>query len=270
MDALVAGSVYGIGSQVCPGMEIHPCTIAYIQSLVRPYAEALKPADSVGGIVQWIPLVFQDDSEKLVQLKMIRRVRRELVKLGQDHNLVTDNDPISLRCSKDSIIEYLLAKILELSGHMACDMNDHVVFPWDVQQAIYQDEHLSQMFRITPDDKLLPISVVVCTDKILHMLSEEFVAGLLVFSDIVKHNFHVSFNDIEINYLTKPKGNRFIKGASPERYTVDVCDKIYTFNSSDFMQGFATGALWANVDHHNYWKDLRDYKESEEGVQMTF
>lgn len=34
-----------------------------------------------------------------------------------------------------------------------------------------------------------------------------------------------------------------------------------TFVTPDFMQGFATGALWAGVDNHLYWSELVEHIE---------
>lgn len=58
-------------------------------------------------------------------------------------------------------------------------------------------------------------------------------------------------------------------------FTVEVNGVTYCFNTPDFMQGFATGALWTNMDHHLYWKNLISYMinlETQErvGTPITF
>lgn len=41
-----------------------------------------------------------------------------------------------------------------------------------------------------------------------------------------------------------------------KNFTVIIGETLYTFVSPEFMQGFATAAQWAGLDHHQYWKDL--------------
>jgi len=53
----------------------------------------------------------------------------------------------------------------------------------------------------------------------------------------------------DFNYLSDPDG----------QYSVIVMGRQYFFNDPEFMQGFATGALWAGIDHHQYWSDLKSY-----------
>jgi len=41
-------------------------------------------------------------------------------------------------------------------------------------------------------------------------------------------------------------------------YKITIGNNDYGFDNVEFLQGFASGANWNNVDHHKYWKNLYD------------
>ena len=61
MDALTFEFITTVGSQLWALSTYHPTTIAYIQILLTPYAEALGQAQDVESIRQWVPLALKGE-----------------------------------------------------------------------------------------------------------------------------------------------------------------------------------------------------------------
>ena len=98
----------------------------------------------------------------------------------------------------------------------------------------------------------------------------DFVSGLLLFSLVSGVDFQPTMfgAPFDSNYMfNSPRYN----GHLQSKYSLLINNNKCYFNNPDFMQGFSTGSLWANLDHHNYWSDLRDYSDgSNDGVAITF
>jgi hypothetical protein len=264
MNALTSETIIHVCSQVHPNLICHPTSIAYIQSLLKPYAEAIEVATDIDGITQWIPLAFPGELSKHATAEMIKAVAK--LEIAEDEN----NDPKAVSAAKVATIEYLVAEILELSGNRTREILDSTIFPWDIQTSAALDEELSKVLGITTDQTQLPVTVTVGPQQFTHMLSEEFTLGLLLFSDptVGNHNFNITMFGAPLpsSYMVptlETEENRLPRLLIPNgetdidtRYTVDVGVHKYGFDSPDFMQGFSTGALWAGVDHHKYWKNL--------------
>lgn len=270
MATYTSETVTRVMSEVDPQQTIHPTTVAYVQQVLKPYDDALMGA-TAEAIEQWVPQAFPGELSKHAQ--------RDLDKAKAD----TENEtPLDTR-AKNAVLEYLLAEILEQSANRARDYRDSTILPWDVQAAIGNDTDLSQMFGLTKEHKLLPITVTIGPQKFTHEVSAEFLGGLLLFSDkhVGHHDFGVEMFDVPFptDYMvredadTNPSRFHFTAG-DKSHYSVVVNDEVYGFITPDFMQGFATGAMWATVDHHNYWKDLTQYAlgENDEiiGTIVTF
>lgn len=244
VGALTSASINIVQLEIYPRLICHETTVGYLQILLTPYEEAIRPAINIDQIKEWIPQAFPEELAK-----------HALSDVSKAQAKNWDNDK-QLEFVKEAVIEYLLAEILELGGRNTDNSHDIFILPWDIQLGIGHDDELSQIFNITPDDKNLPISIKIeNNDEFIHMVNEYFLAGLSLFCA-------VSINDIKISMFGVPfttdyittQGNRFIRQNTS--YTVEVGGIIFGFNNPDFMQGFITGALWTNVDHHVYWKNL--------------
>lgn len=276
MNTLTADFITHVGSQVHPDNKYHASTIAYVQTLLKPYAEAIETATSVDGIAQWVPLALPGELAKHANSEMNKFVGK--VRNGED----TTRDEVT--AAKTAVIEYLIAEILELAGNETRNAYDVTSFPWDVQLGIAKDEELSKMFGVVLGTDTLPVTVSVGPQKFTHMLSFDFVAGLLLFShpSVDNRDFHVTMFEVPLDpsYMV-PRDNedttfRYSYDEAGDHgylqnYTVKAAGRQFTFRTPAFMQGFATGASWINVDHHKYWTELKDYTgESEEGVPVSF
>jgi len=188
------------------------------------------------------------------------------------------NDPeAAVPVLKESFIQYIASEIIALSGNYARDSHDDTILPWDIVIVIGLDQELAEIFNISHDmDYMhaganieLPVDVIVDGKPYQHSLSRDFTIGLLVFSAASGYNFYVSMfgAPFSTDYVTPTttQRRRFVK-ARQNGFTVDINNIKYQFRDARFMQGFSTGAQWAGVDHHQYWKNLRDYND----VPVTF
>jgi hypothetical protein len=239
----------------------HPTSIAYIQILLTPYASALDAAQDFEGIRAWIPMVFPGDLGVNTLAQFITT------------NTATE-DAVPLDTSKSAIIAYLVDEIVGVAVAVSTRKQSIITLPWDIQEGIRNNPELSQIFGIAQDAKTLPVSVTIGPQQFVHSLSEEFTVGLLLFSKISQVDFHITLfgAPLTTNYFVLEDGTD-----RPSQYTfyyennmdhrVKVGVSEYTFSTPDFMQGFSTGALWAGVDHHNYWSELMvmEYHQDEAG-----
>lgn len=265
MDNITIDKITTIGTEINPEIIIHPTSVAYIQQLLTPYAEAIEPSP-IYVILEWIP---GDLGNRLLE--------RVTAILDKEAYVV-----------KNTIISFIIEVILGAAIVVITDvieLGDSTVLPWDIQTVIGSDDDLSRMFA-TDDNNRLPVTVTIGPNTFTHMLSEEFTMGLLLFSDPAVGN--VDFNitmfgtkftsdyivplDREapathdgVVYRDNVYYSRFIQGDFANAYSVSIANRLYTFDTTDFMQGLSTGALWAGVDHHRYWKDLVQHSADENG-----
>src|SRR5688572_19931607 len=100
MNVLTTDKIIALGRQVNPDTELHSTSIAYIQTLIRPYAEVIEPA-SIEEIIQWIPLAFPGELSKHALHEILK------IKTANAITLETlETDPVVETAAKDSIIEY--------------------------------------------------------------------------------------------------------------------------------------------------------------------
>jgi hypothetical protein len=267
---------------------LHQTSIVYIQTLILPYVQVLEPAAGED-IARWIPLAFPENLANAITSEFNQNV--ESMKLEYQLQEITEEQAMA---GKNSIIEYIINEILQAADVLDSDESggsDYVtIFPWDIQRCIAEDVELSQLFGITPDQKTLPriskifpvertlsslpIIVMIGPQKFTHMLTIEFAMGLLLFSDpaVGNHDYHITMFDIPLttDFSMIVNNNRYtLAGEGDRHFKVTVADRIYRFDTPDFMHGFSTGAMWANVDHHLYWKDLTQYISDENGMVTT-
>jgi hypothetical protein len=279
-------------------MHIHPTSVAYLQTLLEPYAKTIEPAD-LGGITQWIPQAFPGELGTHALAEMNKAKDKKIDELVDAHEAAKGVPPLDeekanetvpevIAAAKTALIDYLVAEILELAGNAAREQHEYTILPWDVQRAIGTDGDFTKMFGFTKEMKQLPVEVVVGAQKFTHQLTLETTMGLLLFSDpaVGKHDFKVAMFGVPFTteYIVPPAAtgqepadqhvykfdeSRFYydPAGSKQSFSVTVGKETYGFTSSDFMQGLATGAKWAGADHHQYWKSLQQH--AYQGEQVT-
>lgn len=149
----------------------------------------------------------------------------------------------------------------------------------EIKQETKKNTHLvGETKRQSTSSLLLPIIINIGPQQFMHMVTREFTCGLLLFlsPNIANINFHISMFDFEFKYdhfNDINYNNNLEKNKSYPKYSIEICNIKYYFISIDFMHGFSTGAMWINVDHHKYWKNLKMYTcddNQEKIINMTF
>ena len=290
MTTITPEFIRHVAQKIYPDKTYTDTTVAYIQTLLHPYDMALAGATDVISIQEWIPLAIPGNLAKNAISYMTKVIRNEMLKginaNGQDlyrdvnldgiaaaiygKNVEWRTRPELLTEAKRAILDYIIEEITELAGNIAQDLNDRHVLPWDIQSAIKENNQLRQMFGIQLENTTLPVIATVGGSQHTHMFSTDFTAGLLLFSYASNNDFHLMMFDapFELHYIIEE--NRYHEeGAS--LYSVHIGNKTFNFNNPDFMQGFATGALWVGADHRVYWDDLKQYTgDNENGTSITF
>lgn len=258
-------SIAEIGKQVDSYYELHPTSIAFIISLIKPYYDALETVDpktESESLKEWFSMAFPG---KLAEHALVEY--NKAFSKGKDPRLAT--------------LEYIVAEILD-QGKKETD--DEIVLPWHISKGISLDEELSTMFKaVIQDPKLLPVDVTVGDKTYQHNLSQDFTAGLLLFSLLIgnKSNYVVSmfgtvfdkefmrYKDASFYnlqgeqmvgddnfYIIAIKNYPFINQKEAELWSGSHIS--YTFPTLDFLTGFKTGALWTGIDYNQYYSYISD------------
>lgn len=252
MQAMTFKYISDLCKELQPGIYYHPTAIAYIQYLVTPYAETIEMTQN---LMSWAETAFP----QYFAMGLAKQIKSA-----------------QIATRKVAAIKYILADLIELSGNIARDNYGGTVLPWDVYFVISQDAELPDVFGIPhgkfPSDIRLPVTVNIKRQLFTHNLSCEFTCGLLLFSIITHRYFDITmfgqpFTDNHIpSILLRFNYNE----DNRDLYRVSIGGTIYTFRTTDFMQGFATGAMWENLDHHKYWSELAKISDEEEYLPITF
>lgn len=271
MQALSSEAIIIVYSQVHPDLHPHASTVAYIQTLLSPYATAVEGAVTVESITQWIPQVLPTILSEHAAAEMEREIRKS--------GAANRNIPEILVLAKQAFIEYLVAELAELSGNVAQEEGDgYIILPWDVLKAIRDDPEFSVVFKITPQDTTLPVTVTLKGVNTNRNMSVELAMGILLFANTIRLvNYELSMFGIRLSYyeLLDPDDLRSLRYITDNfnrlkrPFTVDIGNVIYGFMTPEFMQGIVTGANWVGVDHHPYWKDLRSYSTGPRGELVS-
>ena len=263
MNMLTFNIISQIGSETRRDVTYIPATIGYIQVLLTPYAEAIEQEQNVESIRQWVRLIFKGELIRTALASLDEAIDFENMIHGHDHHIAL---------VKAAVIENIINEIMDASAAAALSIpGNRLVLPWNVYDAISTDTELSETFSMFPINPiLLPVTIIIGGESFTHNLSEEFVLGLLVFSSETGSNYGVIMFGSQLStkdivgeqdhigiYRNIAYINRIYYGLDPLQYILTTIDKRrYTFQTADFLQGFATGAMWMNVDHHNYWEQL--------------
>ena len=269
MNFLTTEEILELTTDLYPEYIIHPTSVAYIRSLLTPYAEAIENA-TAEEIMLWVPLAIPG-KEGVDILKEFRERLDEMAMMdGVDEADI----------AKGAIMRSLIKKLL--GPHVADGGPDYTILPWDIQFTIACYPDLCTMFGIKDDDHQLPVTVAIGPNKFAHMLTQEFTVGLLLFSDptIGNRDFNITLfgekftsdyivplplnetaeKEVPFIYRGDKDVSRFaLIEDNSDIYSVTMNNKSYKFHTPDFMHGFSTGALWSGVDHHKYWNNLIEH-----------
>ena len=278
MNAIATEKIVTIGTLLFPLKVLHSTTIAYIQVLMRPYAEIIDNTFNIGALKDWISRNF------LLQTTIVMhdKIHDTINRIAAEDGAVNPLNHV-----KTMIIEYILSKIILSAGeHVSSFPTDETILPWDVQYGIGHDGDFTLPFGITEEVNTLPVTVTIGDQQFQHMLSLEFTCGLLLFLVGKPDKYQITmfgvpfttnyfgeavdplseFEDVPVNF----EDTRFNfeddgEYDGVESYTVKIGSLNITFDSPDFMQGFITGAMWGGIDPHAYWSNLMTHTWNDHG-----
>lgn len=250
-----------------PEITLADVSVAYTRQLVQPYEQVLQPVDDIERIIEWVKVAFPGE--------ILEYVNAEINKIP------VENGILSAQTIKETILSSLIRFIYQyvenLTGVWNSYNDDVSILPWDIRDVIDMNQELSQIFRFDGQENKLPVTFTVQGVPHTHMFSLDFTMGLLTFCKCTNIDFQPQMFGESLG--TNNHHYRYLE-VFTTKYSVEVVGDpdAYEFNNGDFMQGFATGAIWAGVDHHNYWNNLREYYEGEdengdednEGTPITF
>lgn len=212
-------------------------TLAFIRSLLQPFEQAISATDDREALEDWMQQVFPSLYQEF----------RDHLTLDNDGDFVpTGND---IRQMIISTIAYGLVSEDEPDP-------DVVRLPWDLVATAPPE--IVTALGLDPNSRTLPVTVTVGPQQFTHQMTADQALGLILFSTIAGVNFHPSMYGTELTFFQNVfEYARFAVSDQPDsKYRVEIDGRVYQFITPDFMQGFATGALWTGTDHHAFWKHL--------------
>jgi len=242
-------------------------SVSYIKELLQPFVLGLNNIETVEAIKAWTYTILTPELSKYAVSSIDTEIRNR------------DPEPVKIvLCARNAIFQYLVAEIIELLF-----ANGTILLPWDIQTAIGSDPELSKIFGILKDQKVLPVTISIDGNQFKHLISLEFICGLSVMLlshtagtkiDIYMSDVLFSKDYVNVSKFISEYPSNYEMGQSPihsrisdSNFSIIVDNTKYYFDTGDFVQGFATGASWLNVDHRQYWKDLRDRSQN---INITF
>jgi hypothetical protein len=269
MDAVTPQFITAVAHEVHPGLIVDPSTVAYLQYLVTPYAQAVEQAEALDQLDAWLDVALPGELAKHAKSEVAKAV----TKAGEV------DDVEKVKAARRGTIVYVLAELIELSGNRARDHGDTTILPWDLKLAIAKDEELETMFKQNDGTDTVVVTVRIGASDSPHAMSEDFVAGILLY-------YHAAGKDAAVTlylygvpltnaYLLNPDGSRHHEdnareGEDASNFLVDVGGTTYSFRSPDFLQGAASAAMWLNEDFHTRLTKLRTFNAEGEEHPLTF
>lgn len=230
-------AVKEISDEIGGERRIHLVTFAFLRSILQPLEQSISTIDDREELVRRVLQSFPS-------LEEVIEARLEMEE--------EDEDPITGANMRQIIIGEIVDNLLTM-------IVDSVLLPWDIVDDMSPDDAAALGIDII--SKTLPVTVTVGSQQFTHLMTVEQALGLILFSRTAGVDFHPSMYGTELTYFqdflerSRFEVTNFPVSIDPI-YRVDIGPTIYQFRSPAFMQGFATGALWANTDHHAYWNNL--------------
>lgn len=268
MNYLTTSNILRVSNNILKNSTLHPTSIAYIRSLISPFAEVISGAITVQSIIEWIPQV-------LPGLISIEEINNDMKELNKIKGGITEG-PDFVQIAISSVIKQLIIKLLAgLEFDVKFHKGDNIILPWDIQDHTYNNPVLQEKLGIVRFNDKLPVRINIDRNIYDHQFNEEFTMGLLLYSLVAQKPFKIIMFDVDLSndYFLNPQGNRYTKFCSNARrteFSVIISNVTYCFLSASFIQGFSTGASWYNEDHHIYWSNLISYEMNSKGVHVNF
>lgn len=242
-------------------------TIAYLQHLFTPYAQALDQATTSESILEWIKVAFP------------QRMDMHLTSVAEEAQGQAQNEEEALTAMKYTIIDHLIGLLLDDISVDIRAIRSRQILPWDVARTISNDEDYSTMLGTQGPN--LPVQLDVNGQTFTHEVSEEFMAGLystyrannmtpptttmygakLSGEFDLRHPENMGSEDAEM--IEEGRHVEFYEDIPT--WSVEIGGELKTFGLSDldFLRGAQTAAMWMNVNSHDLIQKLYDPESNE-------
>lgn len=210
-------------------------TIEFVQSILQPFEHAILHIDDREGLEGWVQQTFPFLSETIH------------TDLGEAEYERTAGDDRRLTVL-DAIFHDLLEETPDLES---------IILPWDIVATA--TPALAAALGFDQAGGTIPITVTVGDQQFTHPMTADQALGLILFQRIAGIDFHPSMDGREFGFFEdRQEQNRFDVSDTfiTPIFRVEIGGQVYQFLTPAFMQGFVTGALWTNTDHHAYWSHL--------------
>lgn len=205
----------------------------YLNSLLKPYEDALSQAEDTESIMTWVQQVLNDELYE---------------KFSQTINPEDTPDDLKL-----TFLSVLMDALLEGA---AKGISYKQITIWDVTK--YRDETLTKLFGEGSDT--IPVKVTVGQNEFIHDLTQDHLFGILTLvKDIPEYSFSVNdvpvtFDDISEPYLILPEDPQDERRIYHATLTVGPV----SFITPDVIRGVITAAEWLKLDPKTYVVDLTE------------
>ena len=247
--------------------KLFPPSVGYLIHIFTPFAQELGYANSQAQIISIIAKYHL--SEKVI-------------------GLVEDMQGEELETIKRELVRYVLIAAID---QLVLDDTLTIKGPWEIT-GLLKSSGFIEPLAFFPGDHL-PVTINLFSQKISyqHTWSRDVTLGIKAFLlygpnplQIELEMFGYSFPDQDsFDYII----DRYFPEDRLHKYRIHLGEvgtkarfsasggiipagkeDTFTFDDPEFMQGYATAALWSQVDHHKYWSDL--IEQAHPYIPLTF
>lgn len=212
----------------------------YLAILLQPYRDELARATTVESIEAWIPQIFGDYSDSVL----------ESIRIMYKHH-----DP-------DMALEDVRAEVIEaLEGLLTNGLDwSQPILPWDLVKN--RDDFTTQLFG--PATDVVPVTVTINGTNYQHLLTQDLYYGILSVAGDNNQQLILSIADAQLSL--NDFGTRYQDNINAE-YQATISTGTVFFNGSDVIRGVMTAAQWLGADPHIY---VRNFVRLSDNTPMTF
>ena len=208
-------------------------TAAYLQSLLRPYQQAISVAEDVESLTSWVPIVLPEIAEQL------------------NDSIIQADD-----------VEHGKLLILQALAEILVDPENVEATPWDIAGS--RNEMAARLFG--PSSDRVTVTVTTGPNTFEHYLTKELTMGIVLGLSGVP-GFTVSIDGVPVD--PEIYGER-ISNERDTRFYATVNGTVFYFGTPEFIQGVITAAQWINVSPHDLVSGLHEVTENNEFIPLDF
>ena len=224
------------------GFSFEGTAVAFVHQLVTPIFDTIKDSDDAEILKSWISTYLEET-----------HATELLTILSEETNALS---------VKTAILMDFIQKSFFVGAQVSAEAQDATVTPWDIALGVTKDAGLNKVLQV--QSTKVPLTITFKGYSANHEMSLPFVAGVLMFSLATNIDFNITIcgQVLSPNYLLQ-ETNRYLYNDTKQFVQLFELQNEMKFVVSDqeTLQGFNTGAYWADVDAKKYWKNLFEVEE---------